>query len=267
MSEDFNRQMRKQQERRKRQTARKKQKQKREKMVVGAVQVSDNTRTLKKKSNGENKLKSSNNQQDNKRKKRSATGETSEKLLAKYPKLEADISKDLELFFMRVNVFPDIACDICTKLCYSRQIFVVGLASIVVPEYLPAELLEKKVLNLCYRCKTHITSKHTFCPSRSYWNNLDPGEIPLEIDRLTEVEKRLLARIVPFVKIVKLKGKYGQYGFRGQSILFGMDVFEVTETLPQKSAQILIVTEHLENVSSGPKEYSISRDNVLRGLK
>lgn len=64
-----------------------------------------------------------------------------------------------------------------------------------------------------------MTSNKTITPSKAYWNNLDPGSIPDEIQALTQAEQRLLCRIIPLVKIVKFTGLYGQYGFRGQAVL------------------------------------------------
>jgi hypothetical protein len=99
-------------------------------------------------------------------------------------------------------------------------------------EYLPDELKIKQNLMLCNRCKLHLSSKKRTCPPKAYWNNLDPGEIPTEISELTQVEKRLLSHVIAFLKVVKYSGRFGQYGFKGQAMLFAQDVFELTEKLP-----------------------------------
>lgn len=93
--------------------------------------------------------------------------------------------------------------------------------------YLPEELQEQKKFFGCNRCKTHLKSSKTNGPATSYWNNLDPGEIPEVMKDLTNPEIRLLSRMLPFIKIERYKGRFGQYGFKGQAILFSCDIFDV----------------------------------------
>ena len=80
--------------------------------------------------------------------------------------------------------------------------------------------------------------------------------------QFTKSEQQLLSRIIPFIKIIKLSGLFGQYVFRGQA--FALDIFEVSEKLlnmlPRSSdkAGIVVMTEHLENLDIA-REYTISR--------
>ncbi|GBM54952.1 hypothetical protein AVEN_33511-1 [Araneus ventricosus] len=94
--------------------------------------------------------------------------------------------------------------------------------------YLPDGLRNKPMLLLCHRCKNHINSNKDHSPPKAYWNNLDLGPIPRELQELTQVEIRLLARIKSFIKIIKFDGVLGQYGFRAQA----QDLHEVTENFP-----------------------------------
>ncbi len=50
---------------------------------------------------------------------------------------------------------------------------------------------------------------------------------PDQLKVLSEVELRLVPRIVPFIKIIKLGGRLGQKGFKGQ-VLFAQKVEEFT---------------------------------------
>lgn len=117
-----------------------------------------------------------------------------------------------------------------------------------------------------------MSGRNIKAPPKSYWNNLQPGPIPQEIEVLTQAEQRLLSRIIPFVKVVKYDGRFGQYGFKGQAILFAQDLFEVSEKLPQmlsrspEDAGIVVVTEHLENLNI-TRQFSISRPNVYAALQ
>ena len=131
---------------------------------------------------------------------------------------------------------------------------------------LPTYPLSCPTKSLCF-CVTAV-----MYPAKAYWNNLDPGVIPQEIAVLTQVEIRLLARIIPFMKIVKYDGIFGQYGFKGQAVLFAQDIFEVTERLPTtlprspNSAGLVVITESLENLDI-TREFTISRENVSRAIE
>ncbi|GFS42492.1 uncharacterized protein TNIN_464361 [Trichonephila inaurata madagascariensis] len=142
-----------------------------------------------------------------------------------------------------------------------------------IPEGVDLETLRNRpVLLLCRRCKSHINSNKDHSPPKAYWNNLDPGRIQRELQELTQVEIRLLARIKPFIKILKFDLLLGQYRFRAQAVLFAQDLHEVTEKLPNmlprpaNNLDVVIVTETLENLNIS-REFSIDRSRANRALK
>ena len=53
---------------------------------------------------------------------------------------------------------------------------------------------------------------------------MDPGEVPDELQDLTEIEEMLIARVFPVMSIYRLRG--GQHGYRGNVINFPQDVQE-----------------------------------------
>ncbi|GFT79643.1 uncharacterized protein NPIL_439901 [Nephila pilipes] len=173
-------------------------------------------------------------------------------------------------FYNYIHTFCDQICQICHKLCYPNQ--VVKFNNSTPKEYLPRELYDEKVLLVCNRCNTRLRSKKDNCPSKAYWNNLLAGEIPDEILALTQPELRLLQRIIPYVKVIKYGGRFGQYGFKGNAILFALDIFQVSEKLPDmlprssENAAIVIVTETLDNLNNS-LDRTISRDRVYAALR
>lgn len=92
-------------------------------------------------------------------------------------------------------------------------------------------------------------------------------EPPQQLVALSEVEIRLVSRIVPFVKIIKLGGRFGQKGFKGQAVLFAQQVEEITEQLPMAIEQcgLTVVIETLENVDR-VREYRVNLDNLRAAL-
>lgn len=173
-------------------------------------------------------------------------------------------------FEKAINKFCDSICEICAKRCYPNQVATFRFPEIK-PSYLPNELKQKNQLLLCRRCKSHVSSRKTTAPPKAYWNNLQPGPIPDCIKKLSQSEQRLLSRIIPFVKIIKLDGLYGQYGFKGQAILFAQDIFEVSDKLPHmlprsvEDSGIVVVTECLENLNV-IREFSISRTRLFDAI-
>ncbi|KAG5666753.1 hypothetical protein PVAND_014765 [Polypedilum vanderplanki] len=175
----------------------------------------------------------------------------------------------VEEFNKTINTFCDKNCDICEKKCYPDQ--VANYQNVTPKPYLPIELAEKEVLIVCHRCHTHLKSSKTQCPSKAYWNNMRPGDIPDEIKALVKAERRLLSRIIPYVNVIKFDGRFGQYGFKGQATLFALDIFEVTDKLqnilPRSSDEtgLIVITETLENLNHS-REYRISRERVYAAL-
>jgi len=138
----------------------------------------------------------------------------------------------LAAFEKAINKFCVSACEVCMKRCYPSQVASLTFAG-PKPSYLPSELRQKSQLLLCHTCKKRLSERNSKAPPKAYWNKLDPGPVQQGIKDLTQVEQRVISRIIPFVKIVKFDGTFGQYGFKGQAILFAQDLFKVTEKLPQ----------------------------------
>lgn len=159
-----------------------------------------------------------------------------------------------EEFKKDINQVANRICEICHKQCYANQVTNYQLLKRKIPDFIPLDLISNKtILVLCHRCNSKMTSKKPTMPPRAYWNDLQLEDIPVEISRLNEVERRLLSRITPFMRIIKLNGSFGQYALRGQSIHFALDIFEVAPKLnewlpfsPEDAAISIIVEEMLD---------------------
>ncbi|UYV75572.1 K02A2.6-like [Cordylochernes scorpioides] len=159
---------------------------------------------------------------------------------------------DISTLTNTINTYCGSICEICTKRTYPNQVTTYKVSTSKA-SYLPAELAQNTTLLLCHRCNKHVNSSKQTPPSKAYWNSLDPGAIPEVILQLSQPEQRLLSRIIPFVKIVRYSGRFGQYGCKGQAILFAQDIFEVSDKLhnmlPRSTGNAGMTTEHLENLN------------------
>lgn len=69
------------------------------------------------------------------------------------------------------------------------------------------------------------------CRLYSEDNDMDPMEVPPELQNLTYVEEQLIAKVHPLISIFKLKGNH-QYGYRGNIINFPQNVKSIAKKLP-----------------------------------
>ena len=65
---------------------------------------------------------------------------------------------------------------------------------------------------------------------------MDPGEVPNELQGLTEVEEMLIAQVFTVMSVYRLRG--GQYGYQGNVINFSQDIREFTKRLPRTPSSI-----------------------------
>jgi len=78
----------------------------------------------------------------------------------------------------------------------------------------------------CRRCYGKKNSIKKFSSN----NDMDPGEVPEELQGLTELEEMLIARVFPVMSVYRLRE--GQHGYRGNVINFPQDVQEFATYLP-----------------------------------
>ncbi|CAG4958798.1 unnamed protein product [Colias eurytheme] len=160
-----------------------------------------------------------------------------------------------------ISQVADVVCYVCHKLLYKKQSRSILTANITV---LPQNVSDR--IDCCNRCANKLSRNQ--CPSNAFWNNMTVAPIPPEIECLSEMELRLISRIKPFIKVVRLGGRYGQQGFKGQAILFAQQVEEIPEQLPLNiaNAGISVVTENLDNVTNN-RRYSVDIEKIKKALE
>ena len=91
---------------------------------------------------------------------------------------------------------------------------------------------------------------------------LKPSPVPSELKNLTSLEERLIARVCPIAKCVRLKG--GQRGYKGHVINVEQKIEYIAETLPRLPSEVdlIIVKPPGKNVDG--KEYTVRRHVIER---
>ncbi|KAE8738768.1 hypothetical protein FOCC_FOCC015740 [Frankliniella occidentalis] len=96
--------------------------------------------------------------------------------------------------------------------------------------------------NVCVSCKEKFLVKgddETKCLHKDKcWeycgiNNMDPGDVPIELQGLTFIEERLIARVHPLISVYMLT-RNGQYGYRKNVINFSQKIDSFARELPMK---------------------------------
>ncbi|KAE8288358.1 hypothetical protein D5F01_LYC12227 [Larimichthys crocea] len=123
---------------------------------------------------------------------------------------------------------------------------------------------ERLVEWICHTCDNHLTRGK---PTIAVANNLELAPIPPELAALNVLERQLIAKILPFAKIIALpKGR--QRAVHGAVVCVPSEVAATVNTLPRPNteAQLLQVKLKRHIKYKGYHFYTINMKNVLAGL-
>ncbi len=113
----------------------------------------------------------------------------------------------------------------------------------------------------CHRCHSEKSISKKF----SVQNNIDPGEVPEELQNLTKIEEMLIAQIFPVISVYSLRR--GQYAYRGNVINFPQDVHEFTTRLSRNPSSLDILIVHHQSASGSTfRNFNIHRTKITRAL-
>ncbi|XP_032413114.1 uncharacterized protein LOC116719398 [Xiphophorus hellerii] len=125
---------------------------------------------------------------------------------------------------------------------------------------------ERKGEWICYTCDSHLTRGKM--PSIAAVNNLHLASVPPELAELNVLERQLIAKILPFAKIVSLpKGQ--QRAIHGAVVCVPSDMETVVNSLPRprEEAQLLQVKLKRKTKYKGYQYfYTVNMKNVLAAL-
>ncbi len=95
----------------------------------------------------------------------------------------------------------------------------------------------------CTRCKRDKYQPKLY----SRENNMDPGNVPDQLQDLTQVEELLIASVVPMMPVYRLP--HGQYGYNGHVLNLPQDVSSFASKLPRTVSELDIVLVRKEGES------------------
>ncbi|XP_062574488.1 uncharacterized protein LOC134236336, partial [Saccostrea cucullata] len=193
-----------------------------------------------------------------------------------------DIENVIEKFREEVKNGPDYVCACCLRLFFQKQVLSCTtekydnmLVEICISEkYLHRckdvctsdcahKGTSRSELWICYTCHRKL-SKGSI-PAESFSNNLELEEVPRELGCMNTLEQHLVARNIPFMKILGLP-KGGQKGVHGPVVCVPSDLQKVTTTLPRSEDENLLLKVKLKRKLSykGYEEYQFVNTQHLR---
>ncbi|KAL2491551.1 Uncharacterized protein Adt_27179 [Abeliophyllum distichum] len=95
-------------------------------------------------------------------------------------------------------------------------------------------------------------------------NIMDPGVVPIELSRLTNLEQILIARAHPMMSVYRVKGQ--QYKYSGNVINFAQDVNSIADVLPFKPADLSAILIVNRTGAHAIKQFRVRREYVRQAL-
>ena len=147
-------------------------------------------------------------------------------------------------FLQIIKTGPDYVCACCWRLMYRSCVVHLNrhkyskLSEHLITSYLNHEITNDKEW-VCTTC--HNQLKKGNMPAQSQANKLSLPKIPETLSRLFPLEIQLIAKIIPFMKIVAMP-RGAQHGIKGQVVLVPADLNKITTALPRSTAESQIIS-------------------------
>ncbi|XP_059076419.1 uncharacterized protein LOC131875765 [Cryptomeria japonica] len=111
-----------------------------------------------------------------------------------------------------------------------------------------------------HRC-TLENNGHRF----SKWNNMDLDQQPICLQRLSQIEGMLIARVSPVLQVTYARG--GQLKYSDHTICFPRDITTIASYLSRRIHELDIIIINRESIGQEKYKFYVSRDRVHEALK
>ncbi|XP_024120549.1 uncharacterized protein LOC112141651, partial [Oryzias melastigma] len=168
----------------------------------------------------------------------------------------------ISVFKANVKSGPTFICTVCHKALFPNQVKSCNRNKYIKNVHVVAQCLTGKYVHTCTTCEEHCTvpderRKEWICytchnyvkagkmPPLAVANNLQLADIPEDLCNLNILERHLIAKCIPFAKIVPLpKGR--QHSIRGNVVCVPSEVQETVDTLPRIRSQSQVLRVKLK---------------------
>merc|ERR1712082_354676 len=153
-------------------------------------------------------------------------------------------------FRIRIKSGPTYVCTVCHRAMFRNQVRVCVeakytrnpalAAACLTAKYVhkcdsecssPCDVAEERRLEyICHSCHDNLSNGRMPCIAAA--NNLEPPPIPVELQRLNYLERQIIAKYLPFAKMIPLpRGR--QRAVRGPVVCVPSEVEALVNALPR----------------------------------
>ena len=128
-------------------------------------------------------------------------------------------------------------------------------------EIWPTRISASKGVYICTRCKRDHKEPKLY----SFDNDMDPGNVPIELQDLTQIEEMLIARSCPIMSIYRKHG--GQWGYKGHVVNLPQDVQGFLTSLPSSTSNLPVLVLRKQGADNTHADFRVRRAKVLSALQ
>ncbi|XP_059203438.1 uncharacterized protein LOC131982826 isoform X1 [Centropristis striata] len=204
-----------------------------------------------------------------------------------HPVVNPVMEEAISTFRERIRHGPTHVCTVCHRALFPNQVRHCNRAKYVKNICVVAACLTGKYVHvcdtecsapctvpqdrmrewICHTCHSHLSRGRM--PSMAAANNLELAPIPPELEDLNVLERQLIAKILPFAKIVALpKGR--QRAVHGAVVCVPSELEATVNALPRPSAEAQLLQVKLKrNIKYKGYQhfFTVNMKNVLAGLR
>ncbi|KAK3100749.1 hypothetical protein FSP39_024640 [Pinctada imbricata] len=160
----------------------------------------------------------------------------------------------IQHFFKSIKDGPNYSCCVCYRYLYRTS--VKRLRQPLQDKALQLSIWlskESDDLWICLTCANYLTSGKL--PAQAQCNNLAVTKSPEVLKKLFTLEKQIICKIIPFMKIFSLP-KGSQHGLKGQVVLVPSNVQKTAQSLPRETQDAQLIALHSKRRLSDKNSYS-----------
>ena len=152
------------------------------------------------------------------------------------------VKQAMEEFCTKQNKWHEELCSVCHELW-------------------PTRISASKGAYTCTRCKRDHKKPKLF----SVDNDMHPGNVPKELQDLTQIEEMLIARACPIMSIYRKHG--GQWGYKGHVVNLPQDVHGFLTSLPCSTSSLPVLVLRKQGADNTHADFRVRRAKVLSALQ
>ena len=142
---------------------------------------------------------------------------------------------------------------------FEREQMTYALKSCTICQEMRLEMKQRD--GVCLRCARDKNAIKLF----SIENNMDPGEVPEELQDLTLIEQQLISRITPVMSVHLLK--HGGMAANGHCVAFAQQIDQPAQIFPRLPSEVKIIKVRKRGKNDTNKDFTVRKAKIVAALR